>query len=283
MRGCIFEIREFCVHDGPGARDTVFFKGCPLRCLWCHNPEGQAFAPELMLMQGRECMHCGNCRKVCPSPEHCINCGRCAAVCPTGRRQFAGVYVDSADVAKRLLRDSDFLTEAEGGVTFSGGEPLAQPDFLCAIADAISGMHRAIETCGYAPPEVYDAMLARMELVIQDIKIADPTKHRAFTGRDNAPILTNLARLQRSAVPFIIRVPLIPGATDDPQNLTAIAALLTGARPPLRVELLSANPAAPAKYPACGRKWELPTAEPASSDPLQPFLEAGLEVELLQM
>ena len=267
MTGCIFEVREFCVHDGPGIRTTVFFKGCPLRCLWCQNPEGLAFAPELLL-NGRACLECGCCRTVCLSPGHCTACGRCAEVCPAGKRVIAGRRVEVETLARQLLRDREFLASSGGGVTFSGGEPLAQPEFLFALCDALPGVHRVLETSGFASGEVYEEMLRHVDLVFQDLKCADPERQRRLTGQSNAPILANLERLKRSGTPFVIRIPVIPGINDDEADLDRLAALLTDARDRTEVQLLPWNPAAPAKYPQTGRVFPMtpPTsaADPAS-------------------
>ena len=142
MKGCIFEVREFCVHDGPGVRTTVFFKGCPLRCRWCQNPEGLAFRPELLVNE-RPCLGCGNCRNVCTMPGRCTACGRCAECCPAGRRKVAGRYWEAGELAARLLRDREFLERSGGGVTFSGGEPFckAEPLYRLAVELKSRGKH----------------------------------------------------------------------------------------------------------------------------------------------
>lgn len=256
MRGCVFEVREFCVHDGPGVRSTVFFKGCPLRCRWCQNPEGLFFEPEL-LVNNRPCLGCGACRKLCPSPGRCIACGRCAAHCPAGKRKIAGQYVDAKELAVRLLRDREFLACSGGGVTFSGGEPLAQPEFLFALSDHLRGIHQVVETSGFAPEEVYREMLRKIDLIYQDLKCADPERHRELTGQDNRPVLRNLELLKASGKPFVIRIPVIPSCNADEANLAACAELVRGAKQLRRVELLPYNPAAPSKYRSVGREFPL--------------------------
>jgi pyruvate formate lyase activating enzyme len=259
MKGCVFEIREFCVHDGPGVRTTVFFKGCPLRCLWCQNPEGLAFEPELLV-----------------NDRPCIGCGRCAAVCPTGRRRIVGEWMAAADVAARLLRDREFFADSGGGVTFSGGEPLAQPEFLFELCGRLSGIHKAIETSGFAPSEVYAEMLRNVDLVFQDLKHSDPERHRELTGQDNLPILNNLKLLKQSGKPFIARLPLIPGANADAENLRNCAALLAGAPNLLEVQLLPYNPAAPAKYRSAGRNFPLELPDnPVPYDEFRDLFVAG--------
>ena len=234
----------------------MFFKGCPLRCRWCQNPEGLAFRPELLVNE-RPCLGCGNCRNVCTMPGRCTACGRCAECCPAGRRKVAGRYWEAGELAARLLRDREFLERSGGGVTFSGGEPLAQPEFFQALCDGLPGIHKAVETSGFAPEEVYREMLRRVDLVYQDLKHADPERHRELTGRDNAPILNNLELLKSSGKPFVIRIPVIPGCNGDMDNMEACAGLVSGAGNLLQVQLLPYNPAAPAKYRAAGREFGL--------------------------
>lgn len=270
-QGTIFDIREFCVHDGPGVRTTVFFKGCPLRCLWCHNPEGLEFGPELLELN-RECLHCGLCRKVCPSLDKCQGCGACTAVCPAGRRKLAGTAWTAEKLAAHLLRDRAVYEHSGGGVTFSGGEPLAQPDFLFEVMERLQGIHLTVETSGFAAEKVYCEMLRHVSLVIQDIKHANPERHLALTGQDNQPILRNLAILKKSGRPFIVRIPLIPGLNDDDGNLEQCAELLRGAENLLNVQLLPYNQAAPAKYASCHREFKLKLDMAAANrNPLKAF------------
>lgn len=249
VEGIIFDIKELAVHDGPGPRTTVFFKGCPLRCKWCHNPEGLSFSPQLMVRESR-CTHCGRCRQPCTHPD-CQPYGRCLHRCPLGLISVAGTRVRSDELAHRLLRERDFWGET-GGITVSGGEPLGQPEFLTALLDELNGVHRCVETCGFASEEAFDAMCARTELVIMDLKLMDPVQHRRWTGQDNAPILRNFDRLKAGGHPFIIRIPLIPDVSDTVENLTATAERVRGADGLLRVELLPFNPLAGAKYAMVG-------------------------------
>lgn len=170
---------------------------------------------------------------------------------------MAGRYWEAGELAARLLRDREFLERSGGGVTFSGGEPLAQPEFFQALCDGLPGIHKAVETSGFAPEEVYREMLRRVDLVYQDLKHADPERHRELTGRDNAPILNNLELLKSSGKPFVIRIPVIPGCNGDMDNMEACAGLVSGAGNLLQVQLLPYNPAAPAKYRAAGREFGL--------------------------
>ncbi len=215
MKGRVFEIREFTLQDGPGPRTTVFLQGCPLRCTWCHNPEGQEFGG------GRE--------------------------------------VTEEEVADEVLRTADFLAMSGGGVTLSGGEPLAQADFAAAIIDRIRAMEprltQAVETSGFAPAEDYRKVVLRLDLVYQDVKFADLGGYRRWTGVDATPIFENIEWLKTSGVPFVARVPCIPGVNDSRESKSAIARLLAGV-PNLRgIECLPYNRLAGAKYAKLGRVY----------------------------
>ena len=278
-RGLIFEVREFCLHDGPGIRTTVFFKGCPLRCPWCHNPEGLSFAPQLLIAP-QSCVHCGACKRVCPRlpGAPCRACGACSKVCPQGCRRLCGVWREPAELAAELLRDRDFFLNNGGGISFSGGEPLAQADFLLELCPLLKPVHLAIETSGYAPLATYQRVVEHMDLVFQDLKHADPAEHRRLTGVDNAPILRNLAWLKESGRPFIARIPLIPGVTDSEDNQRRCADLLSGPSAMLRVELLPYHLGAGSKYAMAGLKYQPGFDEHAAVQPRPDlFQDRGLK------
>ena len=259
LTATIFEVREFCLHDGPGIRTTVFFKGCPLRCAWCHNPEGLSPEPEI-LFKSAKCHHCGNCQN--------------GGDCPHGARVPCGRRWTVEELAQDIRVNADILRSSGGGVTFSGGEPLMQAKFLCALADELkmgtvplhsgtvplhSGtvpLHLALETSGYAPEEVYRQVVERMDLVFQDLKHPDPIAHKRWTGVDPAPIHANLAWLKASGKPFVARIPLIPGVNDSEEAKDGFARLLEGKSGLLRVELLPYHLTAAAKYPFTGRAYE---------------------------
>ena len=249
MRGTVFKIEEFTVHDGPGTRVTVFLKGCSLRCLWCHNPEGLSPEPELMVNETR-CIHCGRCFGGC-GHEDCQKYGRCLHICPLGLVSECGRVWEAADLAEKLKGYAPFLRD--GGVTFSGGEPLLQADFVTEVCGYLPHMHKAVQTAGYAPPEVFRALAAKMDYVMFDLKLADSGEHRRYTGVENGSILANFAWLQSSGIPYVVRVPLIPGMTDTEGNLAAIAGLTEGCE----VEFLAYNPYAGAKYPMLGKAFLL--------------------------
>ena len=256
-RATIFDIKRFAVGDGPGIRTTVFFKGCPLRCAWCHNPEGLDSAPQLM-HEAAKCTGCGLCRVPC-GHDDCAPWERCLHVCPQNALKVAGRTVTADELADVLLRDAEFLRSVGGGVTFSGGEPLMQAEFLAALMPRLVGLHLCIETCGYAAGERFAAVLDGMDFVLFDLKLADSVEHVRRTGVPNEPIHANLARLRASGKPFILRVPLIPGITDTEENLRGLAAL-AGHDP---VELLPCNRLAGAKYPQAGMVYPLGEIEGA--------------------
>ncbi len=260
MTGTIFDIKEFSIHDGPGGRIKVFLKGCPLRCVWCHNPEGLTTAPQLMHKQNL-CCDCGLCQRGCDHPE-CRGLARCIHACPNGAVSLSGRTVTVEALADRLLADRDFLELNGGGVTVSGGEPLMHADFVCALAERLGDLHKAIQTSGYATEDTYRRVIDRFDYVMQDIKLADPALHKQYTGVDNAPILRNIDYLKRSGKAFVFRVPLIPGITDTEENLRGIARI-AGDHP---VELLKYNEMAGAKYAMLGMTYTLPDSANRAED-----------------
>lgn len=263
VRGLIFEVREFALHDGPGVRTSVFFKGCPLRCRWCHNPESQAPTPQLLLNRSR-CSGCGACAALCDAAldrlrrSNCVACGRCVDRCPQGARNLCGWETDVPTLVERLLRQRDLFELSGGGVTLTGGEPLFQPEFAVELARALrrAGVHVALETCGFASPNVFDALTSEVDLVYFDVKILDPARSLRWTGVDSAPILANLRRLCASGRPFVVRTPLIPGVNDSTEERAAVERLVDGVPSALGVEFLPYNVAAGAKYALLDRDFD---------------------------
>ena len=251
MHGIIFDIKEFSIYDGPGARITVFLKGCPLRCQWCHNPEGLSPSPQLMVKENL-CVHCGRCLLPC-SHQECTPFHRCIHACPNGCLSVAGKSISSSALAGILSENAALLKSLQGGVTFSGGEPLMQADFVCETAAKIPQIHKAIQTSGYDELAVYQRVIAQMDYVMQDIKLFDSKAHRRHTGVDNKTIRKNIDWLLHSGKDFVFRIPLIPNITDTKENLSAIAQWI-GASP---VELLPYNVLAGAKYPMAGMSFSL--------------------------
>lgn len=242
MKAVIFDIKEFSVHDGPGARLTVFFKGCPLRCVWCHNPEGLKKEPQLMI-KNSVCKHCGLCKKACNHPD-CRPFNRCLHTCPDGLISVSGKSVSSDELAEIIMKDADFYTSTGGGVTFSGGEPLMQWGFLDELTEKIK-IHKAIETCGYSDCEVFKRMVDKMDYIIMDIKLADRDMHKKYTGVYNDIILKNFDYLKNSGKTYLIRTPLIKGICDTEENLSGIKKII-GDSP---WEKLPENDMAGLKYP----------------------------------
>lgn len=274
--GTIFSVKEFTLHDGPGVRTTVFFKGCPLRCQWCHNPEGLRMEPELMIQHAR-CTHCGKCTMGCVHPD-CQGFDRCLHVCPNGLIQLCGERVEAEDLAARLLKNRVFFGQ-DGGITLSGGEPLMQGAFALALLRALRGVHRAVETSGHADMDTFAQVANEADLMIMDIKHVDPAQHMHYTGVDNARILRNLDQLKAMDRPFLIRVPLIPGVNDSAENLDATAALLQDCADRVRVELLPYNALAGAKYASVGRQYDDQTfdANKANAPDLSAFERLGID------
>ena len=249
MIGTIFDIKEMAVHDGPGLRTTVFFKGCPLRCVWCHNPEGLTTKIQLMYKEAR-CQECGLCRVPCDHPE-CAPFGRCIKVCPENCLEIVGREVEASVLAQELEQSALVLGDNFGGFTFSGGEPLAQPEFLLEVINNLPGYHFCIQTSGYADSDVFSKVLDKIDYVFMDIKLADDAEHKLYTGVSNKKILKNLEILRQSGKDCCIRTPLIPGITDNRENLDAIKALIGD----MKHELLDYNPFAEAKYKMLGASY----------------------------
>lgn len=260
MTGTVFDIKEFTVHDGPGSRITVFLKGCPLRCQWCHNPEGLKREPQLMY-KSTFCAHCGRCRIPCDHPE-CQPFGRCIHACANGCLTVSGKQLTAEELAQRLLKQAPILKMMGGGITVSGGEPLMQGEFVWELAQKLDGVHKAIQTSGYADPEVYRRVISQFDYVMQDIKLADRESHIRYTGVSNEKILRNVHWLKESGKEFVFRVPLIPGITDTEENLRGISEIV-GAH---RTELMPYNEFAGAKYPMLGMEYTLTAEKNAEID-----------------
>lgn len=248
----IFDIKRFAINDGPGIRTTLFMKGCPLRCVWCHNPEGFSEAPVKMYTK-KKCIGCQTCVEVCPeknlvlTPEgindlgHCTTCGRCTDECPTLALEMAGREWPMDELMQVVEKERTVMEESGGGVTLCGGEPLMHPDYLCEVLDELGrrNIHRTVDTTLFASPETVRRVAERCELFLVDMKMMDSDRHFRYTRVRNEQILSNIQLLSTLDTPFWARIPLIVGVNADDDNLMASAAFLAGLkRPPEVVNLL---------------------------------------------
>jgi pyruvate formate lyase activating enzyme len=290
--GSVFNVMRFSTHDGPGIRTSVFLKGCPLSCWWCHNPENWRHVPAEVYLPER-CTRCGLCVANCPAgalagsaqevvcdPLRCRHCGRCVEVCPSGARERTGWEAGISELVEAIARDTAFYDQSGGGVTFSGGEPLAQPEFLTALLDACGRLeiHRAVDTCGYAAQEVLFEVARRTDLFLYDLKSADTGKHRAATGVGNELILSNLRRLSESGSQLIIRIPLIPGVNDSEADIAGIGGVIAGLAQRHPVHLLPFHRAAAAKYQKLGLAYR---GEALATPPAERVAAAARSLERL--
>ncbi|GHT77110.1 glycyl-radical enzyme activating protein [Spirochaetia bacterium] len=235
---CIFDLQRMSIHDGPGIRTNVFFKGCNLRCFWCHNPESWHFEPDIQYFRVK-CIGCGACVSACPEGLHsadeqhghlfnhdgCIACGACAAVCPAGSLVLTGRMMTVDEVFSVVKRDMLFYRKSGGGVTLSGGEPLLQYQFAVKLMQRLhdEGINTAVESALCLPLENIEAAAAETDFFLVDMKIADGNHHKKVTGVSNEPILENLQWLDRSGANYCLRIPLIPGVNDDEDVMGKIA------------------------------------------------------------
>lgn len=287
LRGRIFDIQRFSVHDGPGIRTTVFLKGCPLRCLWCHNPEGISSSSEVSFLP-EKCAECGECALACNEGAHrfdrrdpsgrevtheydraaCKRCGRCTEFCDMGALELVGRAVTVDEVMKEVALDRTFYLRTGGGMTISGGEPLAQIDFTVALLHAArhQGIHRCVETSGFASWERFRPLLPLVDLFLFDCKETDPEKHKAFTGQSNAIILRNLRELHATGMNIQLQCPVIPGCNDREDHFAAIADLARSLPNLQGVRLLPYHPLGESKL----RRFGLRAASDLERQPLDP-------------
>lgn len=279
-QGMIFDIKKYAIHDGPGIRTTIFFKGCPLRCPWCQNPEGIKMEKEIIVWQDR-CIKCEDCLKACDrgaislnnrnlfiDAEKCDLCGECIKVCHPQTIEIVGREITVGEVMREIEKDLVFYDESRGGVTFSGGEPLMQPRFLEELLKECKGryIHTTLDTSGYAKLELVLRISELVDLFLYDLKHMDSDKHRKHTGVPNEPILNNLKELSRRGKKINVRIPVIPGVNEDNKNMEAISRFLSSLPNIDKVCLLPHHNAWVDKFKRLRRKCKPFITEPPSKE-----------------
>ncbi len=259
MKATIFDIERNSYVDGPGIRTTVFFKGCNLRCAWCHNPESQYPKPQ-MLFYKNKCTGCGKCKEKCPNAlETCSLCGRCTLYCPHDARKICGKEYTVDEVIREILKDKAFYDNSDGGVTFSGGECMLQIDYLEEILKECkkNGIHTAVDTAGHVPFGCFERILPYTDLFLYDVKCFDSKKHEDYTGVGNSLILENLKKLLETENKVWVRIPIIPDVNDTEEEMHKIRAFLNSVRLPEKIELLPYHAMGEHKYEAIGKEVQM--------------------------
>lgn len=276
LTAIISNVQRFSTEDGPGIRTTVFFKGCPLRCPWCHNPEGLSRRPQLVWRKVR-CIGCGECRKVCPhggllpgQSDKCEVCGRCAEACPTLAREIIGRTVTPEELLAEVTRDKVFFGD-DGGVTASGGEAALHAEFLICFFDLCraQNIHIALDTSGAVPGDTFEELLRHVDLVLYDLKLLNEEGHREIIGAPLSTIIDNLKRVSASGIPFWVRFPIVSGYTDDDDNIRALGALLREMKGIQRIDLLPFHQLGRSKYIELGMKYSLSDLKPPSEERIE--------------
>ena len=282
MKAYITDIQRFSLRDGDGIRTTVFLKGCNMSCPWCHNPETISREPELIFYKNK-CIGCGKCFEVCPNGAHivfdddhiidrnkCTNCGKCTEVCYAEALKMCGREMTVEDVMHEVRQDMPYYKNSGGGVTVSGGEVLCNKEFTIELARVCKkeGIHFAVESNISFPWEYCSELFEMCDLIMCDLKVFDDTKHKELTGVSNKNILNNIKKLDELGKPVIVRTPLIPGATDDIENLCAIASYIKDMKNLIRYEILNFNPLGEGKYKGLDMENKYIDARPEKNDRL---------------
>ena len=287
MCGNIFNIQRFSINDGQGIRTTVFFKGCPLNCQWCHNPESKKISPEL-LFSGDKCVYCRKCEGSCEngvhlfgekhtlSREKCTACGSCEAVCPVKCLSIAGKSISADEVIKEVLRDRIFFEESGGGITLSGGEPFYTREFTreCLRLAKEAGLHTAVETCGAVSPEILRETADYVDLYLFDVKGTDEALHKRLTGVDPTPIRENLRLLDKMGKKTVLRCPIVPGLNDGASELRGIADLAESLSCVQAVEIEPYHTLGAPKYARLGREYAIPDVTAPSEETVAEWIRA---------
>ncbi len=298
MQGILFDMQRFCVHDGPGIRTTIFFKGCNLRCFWCHNPESLQPNPEVQYLS-MKCIGCGKCAACCPQGCHgmleglhgferaaCQSCFACAAVCPAEALSVVGKAWTVQQVLDIALRDAPFYRNSGGGITCSGGEPMLQHAFLRELLSQakVHGLHTAVDTAGNVPFSWFEEVLPYTDLFLYDLKCMDEDGHARATGAGNRLILENIRRLSEAGAEIWVRIPVIPGVNDTADNMVRAAQFLRPLKGVRLVELLTFHRLGGGKYESIGRGFTAMDLKPLSKEEMQglsrPFGDIGIPVKV---
>jgi pyruvate formate lyase activating enzyme len=298
MQATLFDIQRFCVHDGPGIRTTVFFKGCNLHCFWCHNPESISTKPEVQYLS-MKCIGCGKCFSACPRGCHsvcdgqrtfdrsaCLGCAQCTQACPSEALTMVGKAYTVQDVLDVVLRDKPFYKGSGGGLTCSGGEPMLQKDFLVELLARAKaeGLHTAVDTAGNVPWRFYEEILPYTDLFLYDIKCMDNARHAAATGADNRLILENIVRLSGEGAKIWVRIPVIVGVNDTAENMEQTAELLKPLEGVELVELLTFHRLGGGKYESIGKVYGAMELLPAAKEEMkalsQSFVDFNIPIKI---
>jgi pyruvate formate lyase activating enzyme len=297
INGLIFDIKRFAVHDGPGIRTTIFFKGCPLSCWWCHNPEGILKKQEIIYYDYK-CINCGKCIDICsqnaikknnttPARNHvlCKSCGKCVKICPTASQQLVGKQYSTEEIINEIKKDLIYFESSSGGVTFSGGEPLMQPIFLRDVLKQCKnkGIHTALDTSGYASKYILNSIINYVDLFLYDMKIINNNQHEKYTGMSNEIILKNLKTLESNKKNVILRFTVVKGITDTRENINNVLNLVSSLKKIYKIDLLTFHNVKE-KYFRLGKEYKLNNIQSPTNDEINnikdQFVQRGFNVKI---